>query len=591
MAKERNQVPEQLKWRVEDIFETPEDFEKTYAEVESLCDLSEFEGKLSGRESFLACMTKLNRAMLGLMRLDVYAFMLHDQDTREAAYTALLSRVDNLGMKLSGAAAFITPELSALPEKTLREMTEDPALSEYDYTLRLILKQKPHVLSRETEEILSQESRIFDGFRNVYSMIDNADFPFPTVKIGGEKVTLTHGLYGVLLRSPDRRVRRTVFEAYYKAYIGLIHAITATYVGNVDKDVFLAKARKYPSSLARALAEEDVDVKVYENLLASVHKNLPLLHRYFRDRKKILGVSSLHMYDVYTPLVENTEMQLEYEDAFRLVKKGLAPLGEAYAKLLDEAHDNRWIDVEETAGKRSGAYSISVFGLKHPYVLLNYQKTTSDIFTIAHELGHAMHSYHSERNQPQEKAQYKIFVAEVASTVNEILLIKYLLSSTEDKKLKKYLLSYYMDTLKGTLFRQTQFAEFEYIAHDMAEKGQPLTTDSLNAVYLDLNKKYYGRSVVSDPIIAYEWARIPHFYRGFYVYKYATGIISAVSIAERILKEGEPAVKDYFRFLSSGGSDSPVELLKLAGVDLTGRAAFDACMASFKEALDEFESL
>ncbi|HBJ18178.1 MAG TPA: oligoendopeptidase F, partial [Clostridiales bacterium] len=237
----------------------------------------------------------------------------------------------------------------------------------------------------------------------------------------------------------------------------------------------------------------------------------PLLHRYFRDRKKILGVSSLHMYDVYTPLVENAEMQFEYEDAFRLVKKGLAPLGETYEKLLDEAHDNRWIDVEETAGKRSGAYSISVYGLKHPYVLLNYQKTTSDIFTIAHELGHAMHSYHSERHQPQEKAQYKIFVAEVASTVNEVLLIKYLLATTEDKKLKKYLLSYYMDTLKGTLFRQTQFAEFEYIAHDMAEKGQPLTTDSLNAVYLDLNKKYYGRSVVSDPMIAYEWARIPHF--------------------------------------------------------------------------------
>ncbi|MBQ1934172.1 MAG: oligoendopeptidase F, partial [Clostridia bacterium] len=268
-----------------------------------------------------------------------------------------------------------------------------------------------------------------------------------------------------------------------------------------------------------------------------------------------------------------------------------APLGEEYQALLQEAHDNGWIDVEETEGKRSGAYSTSVFGIKHPYVLLNYQKTTNNIFTIAHELGHAMHSYFSERNQPQEKAGYRIFVAEVASTVNEILLLKHLLKTTEDVKLKKYLLSYYMDTLKGTLFRQTQFAEFEYIAHDMAEKGQPLTKDSLNEAYLALNKKYYGRSVVSDPEIAYEWARIPHFYRSFYVYKYATGIISAVSIAERIYNEGKPAVDDYFKFLSSGGSDSPVELLKLAGVDLTKKDAFNSAMQSFKAALEEFEAL
>ena len=290
-------------------------------------------------------------------------------------------------------------------------------------------------------------------------------------------------------------------------------------------------------------------------------------------------------------MVEDADLKVDYEEAFRIVKEGLAPLGPRSQELLQEAHVNRWIDVEETEGKRSGAYSISVYGLKHPYVLLNYQPCTSDVFTIAHELGHAMHSYHSERNQPQEKADYKIFVAEVASTVNEVLLIKHLLKTTEDKKLKKYLLSYYLDTLKGTLFRQTQFAEFEYIAHDMAEKGQPLTKDSLNAVYYDLNKKYYGRSVVSDPEIAYEWARIPHLYRGFYVYKYATGIISAVSIAERIEKEGKPAVEDYFRFLSSGGSDSPVELLKLAGVDLTKMDAFNNCMESFAKALDEFEAL
>ena len=350
-------------------------------------------------------------------------------------------------------------------------------------------------------------------------------------------------------------------------------------------------ARKYNSCLEMALAGEDVDVQVYKNLLDSVNANLPLLHRYFKDRKKILGVKTLHMYDIYTSLVEDAEIRVDYDEAFRIVKEGLAPLGEQYGQLLQQAHDNGWIDVEETEGKRSGAYSISVFGLKHPYVLLNYQKTTGDVFTVAHELGHAMHSYFSERNQPYEKASYKIFVAEVASTVNEVLLLKHLLKTTDDVKLKKYLLSYYMDTLKGTLFRQTQFAEFEYLSHDMAEKGQPLTKDALCQAYLELNKKYYGPAVESDPEIAYEWARIPHLYRRFYVYKYATGIVSAVSIAERILKEGQTAVDDYFRFLSSGGSDSPVELLKLAGVDLTKPDAFEACMASFKAALEEFEQL
>lgn len=517
--------------------------------------------------------------------------MKHDEDTRNSEYTALQARSDMLEMKLAGATAFVTPELTALPVKTLEALAADPSLSDYDYTLRQLIKMKAHVLSKETETVLSQESQIFDGYRQIFTMIDNADFPFPTITVGGKKETLTHGSYGLALRSPDRRVRKAAFQSYYKAYISLINTITAAYIGNINKDVFLARTRRYGSCLEMALANEDVDVKVYKNLISSVHKGLPLLHRYYRIRKQLLGLKSQHMYDIYTATVEDAELKLDYEDAFKVVKEGLAPLGERYQALLQQAHDEGWIDVEETAGKRSGAYSISVYGLKHPYVLLNYQPTTSDVFTIAHELGHAMHSYHSERSQPQEKADYRIFVAEVASTVNEILLIKHLLKTTDDNRLKKYLLSYYLDTLKGTMFRQTQFAEFEYLAHEMAEKGEPLTKDSLCKVYYDLNKKYYGRSVVSDPEIAYEWARIPHFYRAFYVYKYATGIISAVSIAERIYNEGAPAVEDYFRFLSSGGSDSPVELLKLAGVDLTKKDAFTACMASFKDALDQFEAL
>ncbi len=588
---DRQNVPAARKWRLEDIFESEAAWEALYAEVEGELDFSAYEGKLTDVDPVLACLTALNAVIEKLSRLGVYAYMKHDEDTRASEPIALLSRVSTLEMTLAANTAFITPELTALPTEVLESFASDPRLSEFDYTLRSLIKEKPHVLSREMEELLAQGSRVFDGYHDVFTALDNADFPYPTVRVDGESVTVTHGTYGVLMRHPDRRVRRRVFEAYYKAYIGLINTITATYVGNVDKDVFLSKARKYDSCLAKALASEDVDVQVYENLLASVERGLPLLHRYFASRKKLLGMRTMHMYDLYTPLVEGAELELDYEEAFELVKRGLAPLGERYASLLDEAHDNGWIDVEETEGKRSGAYSLSVYGLPHPYVLLNYQKTTNDIFTIAHELGHAMHSYHSEHSQPQEKASYRIFVAEVASTVNEILLIRHLLATTEDKKLKKYLLSYYMDTLKSTLFRQTQFAEFEYIAHGMAERGEPLTKDSLCEAYLALNQKYYGDAVVSDPAIAYEWARIPHFYRAFYVYKYATGIVSAVSIAERILSEGAPAVEDYFRFLSSGGSSDPVSLLKLAGVDLTRMDAFDACMASFEDALSQFEAL
>ena len=591
MGKERDQVPANLKWRVEDIFETVDEWNRVYDQVSEKLNFSQYEGKLSNPDMLFACLEGINDVMIDVSRLAVYAFLRHDEDTRKSEFAALMSRMDMLEMKLMGNIAFVNPELTELPVETLERFAADERFKDYDYTLRQIIKRKPHVLSKEIEGLLSQESRIFDGFRQVFTMIDNADFPYPTIKVNGEKVQLTHGMYGVLLHSPDRKVRRDAFRAYYKAYIGLINTITAAYVGNVDKDVFIARARKYESSLQKALDSEDVDVKVYQNLLKSVKKGLPLLHRYYRDKKKLLGYKSMHMYDVYVSPVEDAELQLEYEEAFKVVKEGLAPLGERYQELLQEAHDNGWIDVEETDGKRSGAYSASVYGLKHPYVLLNYQKTTSDVFTLAHELGHAMHSYHSERSQPQEKADYKIFVAEVASTVNEVLLLKYLMKTTTDEKLKKYLLSYYMDMLKGTLFRQTQFAEFEYIAHDMAEKGQPLTKDSLNEVYYNLNKKYYGRSVVSDPEIAYEWARIPHLYRGFYVYKYATGIISAVSIAERIYNEGDAAVEDYFKFLSSGGSDSPVELLKLAGVDLTKMDAFNSCMASFKSALEQFEAI
>ena len=591
MSKNRNEVAENLKWRLTDIFKDTAEFDALLDKVSKIADMSAYEGKLSDKKVLLECLKKMDEIDTDLEKLDVYAYMKKDLDTRDSESQALLSRVENVIISYSSSISFMTPELTSLPEKYLEEVIADPDFKDYDYNLKCLLKRKKHVLSKESENVLAMGGQVFGGFHDIFSMIDNADMPFPTIDVDGKPVKVTHGMYGLLLQSEDRDVRERAFKAYYKAYISLINTISATYIGNVNKDVFLSKVRKYDSCLAQALENEDVSAKVYENLLECVHDGLPLMHRYIADRKKALGLDEMHMYDIYTPIVKNEDLAMSYEEAFKLVKKGLAPLGEDYGKLLQTAHDEGWIDVEETDGKRSGAYSICVYALPHPFVLLNYQPTIHDIFTIAHELGHSMHSYKSDAKQPKAKADYKIFVAEVASTVNEVLLLKYLLKNTESKSLKKYLCSYYMDMIRTTLYRQTMFAEFEYIAHDAAEKGVPLTKDFLNGKYLELNKKYYGNDIVSDDEIAYEWARIPHFYTSFYVYKYATGIISAISIAERIYKEGDKAVEDYFKFLSSGGSDSPVELLKLAGVDLNKKDAFKAAMKSFEDTLEEFENI
>lgn len=588
---ERKDVASNLKWNTQDMFADQAAWDALYEKVEKAIDFKKYEGKLGEKAEFKKCYDELYNVIGDLELLAVYASMRHDEDARVSEFNALLSKVDALEVKFSSEIAFIVPELTALDEKVLKAYIADPDLKDYDYELKDVIKSKKHVLGKEAEEVLAMGGQVYGSFSNIFGMINNADLPFPEITVNGKKVKLTHGTYSVMVQSPDREIRKKAFKAFYKAFHGLLNTIAANYIANVNKDVYLAKVRKYESCLEKALDGEDVSPKVYENLVKSVDKGLKTLHKYVATRKKILGVKQMHMYDIYTPLVENAELKLDYEDAFLKVKEGLKPLGEEYGKLLQRAHDEGWIDVCETEGKRSGAYSISVYKCPHPYVLLNYQQTTNDIFTIAHELGHAMHSYFSEKNQPQAKANYRIFVAEVASTVNEVLLLKYMLKTTTDKKLKKYLLNYYMDMIKSTLFRQTQFAEFEAIAHSAAEKGVPLTKDFLNDEYLKLNKKYYGRSIVSDDEIAYEWARIPHFYRAFYVYKYATGITSAISIAERIYKEGQPAVDDYFKFLSSGGSDSPVELLKLAGVDLTKKDAFNAAMDSFANALDEFISL
>ena len=587
----RSEVAKNRIWKVEDIFDSIKQWEESYAQTEAKIDFSKYEGKLSDKKIFKECYDALYAVYSEIEKISVYAFLRHAEDARSSEFNALTAKSDLLETKFSSEMSFITPELTALDERVLLDYIADPELKDYDYELKRILAEKRHVLSKETENVLSLGGQVFGGFGDIFSMIDNADLPLKSIKVDGKKTLLTHGTYALMMQNSNRTVRKNAFKSYYKSYGDLLNVITATYTGLVNKDVFIAKVRKYDGCLQAALEAEDVSPKVYKNLLSSVNGALPAMHSYVRMKKRALGLKTMHMYDVYVPIVENADLKLDYEDAFDLVKQGLEPLGEDYSKLLQSAHDDGWIDVEETEGKRSGACSIDVYALKHPYVLLNYKKTTSDVFTIAHELGHAMHSYFSNANQPIAKAGYRIFVAEVASTVNEVLLLKYLLNKTEDKNLKRYLLSYYADMIKATLFRQTQFAEFEYLAHKSVEDGNPLTKDGLNEIYLSLNKKYYGRSVVSDPEIAFEWARIPHFYTPFYVYKYATGITAAISIAERIYRDGESAVKDYFKFLSSGGSDSPVELLKLAGVDLNKKEPFKVAMDSFKNAIKQFEEL
>lgn len=476
-------------------------------------------------------------------------------------------------------------------DSVLEGYLRDSSLSDHDYALRQLIKMKKHILSEKEEKLLAMGGEVYSQFQNIFSMIDNADIQLGEVEDGkGGKIALTHGMYSVLLHGDDRDLRRRAFERYYAAYIGLTNTIAATYYGNVKKDVFISRARGYESCLQRALDGEDVGVCVYNNLIEAVRKNLPAMHRYIALRKKVLKLDEQHMYDIYAPLVADAELKLSYEEACDLVVKGLSPLGEDYCSLLKRGFAEGWVDVCETSGKRSGAYSTGIFGL-HPYVLLNYQKTTHDVFTIAHEMGHALHTYHSNAKQPYAKADYRIFVAEVASTVNETLLLKYILSTTQDENMKKYLLNYFLDTIRTTLHRQTMFAEFESIAHGLVEAGTPLTSENLSAEYLKLNKEYYGDAIVHDEQIAYEWSRIPHFYTSFYVYKYATGIISAISIVNRILTEGETAVRDYKEFLSSGGSDSPVELLKIAGVDLTKPQAFEAAMKEFEDTLARFEEM
>lgn len=589
----REEIANNLKWNLVDIFVDDEAWEQEYKSVESEYanyDFDVFKGKLSQKGTLLSCLRLVDTISRRIERLYLYANLRHDEDVRVSKYTSSLAMVGAMMSKIFARLSFIEPELTAVDESLLNGFISDPDFAPYDYMLRKIADSKAHVLSEAEEKLLTLSADVMGGFQDVFSMLNNANLNLPTATFNGEETPISHGTYGVVLRSGNDKERKEWFEKYYESYIKLIDSITQAYYGNVKKDVFYKTARKYESCKEMAMKNEDVQPIVYENLIESVHAALPTMHEYISLRKEVLGLSKQHMYDVHLPLVQNADIKLPFEEAYDLVVEGLAPLGKGYQALLRKGKDEGWIDVCETEGKRCGAYSAGIYDV-HPFVLLNYQPTTNDVFTIAHEMGHALHSYKSVQNQPYSKAQYTIFLAEIASTVNEVLLLKHLYKKSEDKELKKYLLNYYMDMFRATLFRQTQFAEFEQIAHTKAENGEALTKESLNEVYYELNKQYYGDGVIHDQEIAYEWARIPHFYNAFYVYKYATGIISAVSIVKRILSEGESAVQDYFRFLSAGGEQDPVSILKKAGVDLTEKAPFDAAMEEFKSTLEEFKTL
>ncbi len=588
----RENIQEKDKWDLSAMCQGEEEFLKVKQELlNEIPEIEKFKGKLSDRESLLQCLRLDSKISSKLMKIYAYAMQLADENTKDSKAKAMEDMATNVYGKYAVSGSFISVELSELSEDYIESLVNDKDFSNFDIMLKDISRVKKYTLSEKEEKLLATGSEVFGCFHDIFNQTDNADMVFPKVKDeNGELSELSHSKYSLFLSSDDREVRKNAYEAYYNEYKKLIHTISATYIGSVKKDVFLAKVRGFESALDKSMFYENVDKKVYEKLLENVEKALPTLHDYIDLRQKAMGVDQIAFYDLYVSLIENVKLKLDFSDAYALVKKALLPLGEDYQNLLTEAYENRWIDVYATEGKRSGAYSNSVYGV-HPYVLLNYEKTAHDVFTTAHEMGHAMHSYYSNANQVYEKADYTIFVAEVASTVNEVLLLRHLIGSTTDKEMKKFCLNYFLDMFRTTLFRQTMFAEFEFVAHTMCEKDIPMTYEGLSSEYEKLNKKYYGESILHDDFIKYEWARIPHFYRNYYVYKYSTGIISAISIAYSILEKGEEAVAKYKEFLSSGCSDKPTELLKIAGVDLTTNTPYEKAFEIFKATLDELKEL
>lgn len=597
MAKElltRDQVNVEDTWNLKDMYSSDSDWEEDIKVILGKTEeLVKFEGRVCESADTLLQVLELSTFISEKLEFAYnYAARLFDEDQGNTLHQSMNQKIFSIMAKISSDVSFIDPEILACDESKLEEFyNKEPKLDLYKKQIKEVQRLKAHTLSAEMEKVVAMTAEMSNTASEVYEAFTNVDMKFPTIKDeDGEEVELTHGRFVPFLMSANRRVREDAFKAYYDTMKDYINTLASSYSGEVKQRVFHSRVRGYSSNLEAAVDANNVSPEVYENLVKTVNANLDKLHAYVSLRKKCLGVDELHMYDIYTPMISDVAKKVTYKEAQETICKALAVLGDDYVELLKEGFANRWIDVYENKGKQGGAYSATAYGC-HPYMLLNYNDTFDDMFTTAHEMGHSMHSHYSNSAQPYIYSNYKIFVAEVASTCNEILLLEYLLKNCTDKKERAYLLNHYLDSFKGTVYRQTQFAEFEKITNEMVENGDSLNAENLSTIYKDINERYYGPDMISDPEIAYEWARIPHFYYNFYVYQYATSFCAAVAIAEMILTEGEPAVARYKKFLSSGCTDAPVELLKIAGVDLTTPASIEAALAKMGEIVKELEEL
>lgn len=595
--RERSEIPQKLKWNLEAMYESDEAWEADFARLPSLVEeLRTYKGRLTANAGNLLSALRL-QDQLGILadNLFVYARMRRDEDNRKPEYQAMTDRCMGLLSEVAAELSFIAPELTEMSEERLaayiRELGE---LARYEFAIKDSLRRKAHVLNESEERIMGLMSAITPASDDTFTMFNNADIKFDEIRDeNGEFIELTHGNFAKFMESKDRSVRETAFKAMYRPYISNINTVSTMFSYNCKTDSVVSKIRNYPSSIEAALFSDNVPVSVYSNLIATVEANLDQLHRYVSLRKKILNLDEMHMYDIYVPLAENDEEYISYEKAVEIMCDALSVMGNEYISNVKKAVAERWIDVFENTGKTGGAYSFGTY-TSYPYILLNHKGLLKDVFTLVHEMGHSMHSYYTRNAQPYVYGGHSIFTAEVASTVNENLLIKHLLNSA-DGNLRKYLLNHYLDSFKGTLFRQTMFAEFERRTHEIVDGGGVLTAESMCEEYRSLNEKYYGPDIISDNEISYEWARIPHFYNAFYVYKYATGFSAASAIAADILASDADAagaaVKNYIEFLKSGNSDHPIELLKIAGLNMESKEPIEKAMRLFTSLLDEFESL
>ena len=589
-VKQRNEIDPKYTWNFSDIFENDEAWETALADADAMIDtLSDLPGTLGvSAESMRAGLDKVFAASRCMELVYLYAMLRKNVDNGDPKYQTMQGRAMNLAVKMSTACAFMEPEILAIEKDRLADMLQSPLLATYRHLLEDTDRMRAYTKDEQTETMLAMLADAAGSSSECFDMLESVDMTFPEITDEkGERVTLTHGNFGVYRESGDQRVRREAFEAYFGEFKKFINTFAAMYAGNVKMDNYFTRVRGYASTCERALFADNVPVSVYDQLIETVHAGLPIMRRYLELRRRVLGLDELNMYDLYCPIVKDVEMTVTFDEAKEMVRKATLPLGEEYQKLLDRAFSERWIDIYENKGKTTGAYSCGVYGV-HPYVLLNYTDTLDDAFTLAHELGHAMHSYFSDTHQDFPNHDYRIMVAEVASTVNEVLLTRYLLATETNPARRAYILNHFLEGFRTTVFRQTLFAEFERQAHDLQMSGTPLTAELLCELYHKLNALYYEGATVNE-LQDIEWARIPHFYNAFYVYKYATGFSSAVTIAKRILEEG--AAKDYLKFLSTGGSDYPLEELKIAGIDLTRPDTVAAAMTEFDAALTELESL